>query len=591
MHFFENRMNKAQKALIKKIFLPLLSIFIVTSNSGCSSDDASETKKVNPNYLTNDSSFSKLDTINLRKKASFYLKDGKIDSAVKYYAELGNRKYVDLDYFGAIIFWKKAAELSEKLNIKLFTAQIENNLGAAYNALGYSKTSTFFFTKAKKIYDEENIKDQNYWIMHINIGVCYMDLQMLDEAKKYFKIVVGNEDDYIQFLYHLNMTKLSGLEKDSDNFYYHNAQSEKLLPKFELYRNVWETILLEFAADLFDLEKANEILNTYQQYYTKKPLYVKLLLNRLKWKNEKELFEPERKILNYESKIIEENDLYQTDLYYEIVSNYFLSKKDFLKYSYFVKKSIESKDKLREQRNNQSLEDYKSEATANDLRRKNQILEVKNQLNQRNVHFQKIVLIFFIILSISLLILLLLGLKYFKKSRKLKQLELEGINATLKLKQLSENALKNKVGVQELRINEIMLNISKIAVLKSQIDQFIKSSSNLNISDEWTREIKLLKLNMDSFFTNYRELAVVSYTNTLDSASIEKLKKRFLKITDKDIQVIQLILNNFTSKEIAILLSKSEKSIEYYRRQLRLKLGLNKEDAIEKFIFEEIKNL
>lgn len=584
-------MKIAQIYLINKVISYFLfsSIFIIFSS--CNSKGEQKIKDTNFNSFKKENELKKLDTIVLRKKALSFIKNGDIDLAAKCYSEIGNRKYTELDYIGSIKNWNKTAELSEKLNIKLNTAQIENNLGAAYNALGYSKTSSYFFIKAKKVYDEENIKDRNYWIMHINIGVCYMDLNMLDEAKKYFKIVVGNEDDYIQFLYHLNMTKLSGLEKDVVNFYYHNAQSGKLLPKFELYRNVWETILLEFAADLFDLEKANEILNTYQQYYTKKPLYVKLLLNRLKWKNEKELFEPERKILNYESKIIEENDLYQTDLYYEIVANYFLYKKDFVKYSYAVKKSIESKDKLREQRNNQSLEDYKSEASANDLRRKNQILEVKNQLNERSVDYQKTILIFFIILSFSLLILLLLGLKYFKKSRKLKQLELEGINAALKFKQLSENILMNKVGMQEMQINEIMLNISKIAVLKSQIDQFIKSSSKMNLSDEWTREIKLLKLNMDSFFTNYRELAVVSYTNTLDYSSLESLKKSFPTLTEKDFQVIQLILNNFTSKEIAILLSKSEKSIEYYRRQLRLKLGLKKEDDIEQFIISELKFL
>ena len=584
-------MKIAQIYLINKAISYFLfsSIFIIFS--ACNSKGEQKIKDTNFNSIKKENELKKLDTIVLRKKALSFIKNGDIDLAAKCYSEIGNRKYTELDYIGSIKNWSKTAELSEKLNIKLNTAQIENNLGAAYNALGYSKTSSYFFIKAKKVYDEENIKDRNYWIMHINIGVCYMDLNMLDEAKKYFKIVVGNEDDYIRFLYHLNMTKLSGLEKDVINFYYHNAQSGKLLPKFELYRNVWETILLEFAADLFDLEKANEILNTYQQYYTKKPLYVKLLLNRLKWKNEKELFEPASKILNYESKIIEDNDLYQTDLYYEIVANYFLYKKDFVKYSYAVKKSIESKDKLREQRNNQSLEDYKSEASANDLRRKNQILEVRNQLNERSVDYQKTILIFFIVLSFSLLILLLLGLKYFKKSRKLKQLELEGINAALKFKQLSENTLMNKVGMQEMQINEIMLNISKIAVLKSQIDQFIKSSSKMNISDEWTREIKLLKLNMDSFFTNYRELAVVSYTNTLDYSSLEKLKKSFPTLTEKDFQVIQLILNNFTSKEIAILLSKSEKSIEYYRRQLRVKLGLKKEDDIEQFIISELKFL
>ncbi|MEY3199137.1 MAG: hypothetical protein RJA13_1095 [Bacteroidota bacterium] len=584
-------MKKAQKYLINKVILYFLfsSIFIIFS--ACNSKGEQKIKDTNFNLFKRENELRKLDTIVLRKKALSFVKNGDIDLAVKCYSEIGNKKYAELDYIGSIEVWTKGAELSEKLNNKLNTAQFQNNLGAAYNALGYSKTSSYFFIKAKKVYDEENIKDQNYWTMHINIGVCYMDLNMLDEARKYFKIVLGIEDDYIQFLYHLNMTKLSGLEKDRDDFYFHSAQSEKLLPKFEIFRNVWETILLEFAVDLFDLEKANEVLNSYQQNYAKKPLYIKLLLNRLKWKNEKELFEPVSEILNYESKIIEDNDLYQTNLYYEIVANYFLLKKDFVKYSYAVKKSNESKDKLREQSNNQSLEDYKLETSANDLRRKNQILEVKNQLNQRNVHYQKIVLIFFILLSFSLLILLLLGFKYFKKSRKLKQLELEGINAALKLKELSENILMNKVGMQEMQINEIMLNISKIAVLKSQIDQFIKSSSKMNISDEWTREIKLLKLNMDSFFNNYRELAVVSYTNTLDYSSIEKLKKRFPTLTEKDFQVIQLILNNFTSKEIAILLSKSEKSIEYYRRQLRLKLGLKKEDDIEQFIISELKSV
>jgi DNA-binding CsgD family transcriptional regulator len=584
-------MRIAQKLLVKKVLLYFLFSSIFIHFSSCTSKEERKIRNSDFNSFKIQNEFNQLDTIVLRKKALSFIKNGDIDLAVKCFSGIGNRKYTELDYFGSIKAWTKAAELSEKLNIKLNTAQIENNLGAAYNALGYSKTSSYFFIKAKKVYDEENIKDQNYWVMHINIGVCYMDLNMLDEAKKYFGTVAGIEDDYIQFLYHLNMTKLSGLEKDREDFYFHSVQSKKFLPKFELFRNVWETIFLEFAADLYDFENANKILNTYQQNYSKKPLYVKLLLNRLKWKNEKELFEPANNFLSYESKIIVDNDLYQTDLYYEIVADYFLSKQDFVKYSYAVKKSIESKDKLREQRNNQSLEDYKSEATANDLRRKNQILEVKNQLNQRNVHYQKIVLIFFIILSISLLILLLLGLKYFKKSRKLKQLELEGINAALKFKQLSENALKDKVGIQEIRINEIMLNISKIAVLKSQIDQFIKSSSNMNISDEWTREIKLLKLNMDSFFTNYRELAVVSYTNTLDYSSIEKLKRVFPTLTEKDTQVIQLILNNFTSKEIAILLSKSEKSIEYYRRQLRLKLGLKKEDDIEQFIISELKAL
>ena len=193
-------MRIAQKLLVKKVLLYFLFSSIFIHFSSCTSKEERKIRNSDFNSFKIQNEFNQLDTIVLRKKALSFIKNGDIDLAVKCFSGIGNRKYTELDYFGSIKAWTKAAELSEKLNIKLNTAQIENNLGAAYNALGYSKTSSYFFIKAKKVYDEENIKDQNYWVMHINIGVCYMDLNMLDEAKKYFGTVAGIEDDYIQFL-------------------------------------------------------------------------------------------------------------------------------------------------------------------------------------------------------------------------------------------------------------------------------------------------------------------------------------------------------------------------------------------------------
>lgn len=53
-----------------------------------------------------------------------------------------------------------------------------------------------------------------------------------------------------------------------------------------------------------------------------------------------------------------------------------------------------------------------------------------------------------------------------------------------------------------------------------------------------------------------------------------QLKKRYRVLTNKELMVLTLILSNYTSSEMALLLDRSLKNIEYQRTQIRKKLAI-----------------
>jgi DNA-binding CsgD family transcriptional regulator len=50
-------------------------------------------------------------------------------------------------------------------------------------------------------------------------------------------------------------------------------------------------------------------------------------------------------------------------------------------------------------------------------------------------------------------------------------------------------------------------------------------------------------------------------------------------------------MNSYSSKEIGILLNKSEKAIEYSRKNIRLKLGVDGTTPIDVFVRQALKTL
>jgi DNA-binding NarL/FixJ family response regulator len=130
-------------------------------------------------------------------------------------------------------------------------------------------------------------------------------------------------------------------------------------------------------------------------------------------------------------------------------------------------------------------------------------------------------------------------------------------------------------------LNENKLLREENEKLKKQLEN-IADEKDPNYNEKET--LKKLKLCLNSFFDNYRELTQIMQKKLNVDKIISYVNINFPEITEKEKRVIEYITLHFTTKEIALLMDKSEKSIEYYRSQIRKKMNLGSNSSLEEFI-------
>jgi DNA-binding CsgD family transcriptional regulator len=119
------------------------------------------------------------------------------------------------------------------------------------------------------------------------------------------------------------------------------------------------------------------------------------------------------------------------------------------------------------------------------------------------------------------------------------------------------------------------------------MEEFVASMNELPSNGIEKDLAKQAKINTDAFFNNYIDLAILA--SQKDDNDFAEIKSKYQHIlTENEMNVLLLILNDYTTKEIAILLSKSEKGIEYSRKNIRLKLTIPKETSINQFVLEDL---
>jgi PAS domain S-box-containing protein len=133
--------------------------------------------------------------------------------------------------------------------------------------------------------------------------------------------------------------------------------------------------------------------------------------------------------------------------------------------------------------------------------------------------------------------------------------ELEDLNAALRvlLKQREED--KNELE-QKVLSNVKLLILPYIEKLKSRID--LKGSSYVNILE-----------------SNLREIV---------SPFAQKLSVKYLNLTNREVQIANLIKEGKTTKEIAALLNVSESAVNVYRYHIRRKLSLTKKHNLRSYL-------
>jgi DNA-binding CsgD family transcriptional regulator/uncharacterized protein (UPF0333 family) len=192
------------------------------------------------------------------------------------------------------------------------------------------------------------------------------------------------------------------------------------------------------------------------------------------------------------------------------------------------------------------------------------------------------------LVGLIIVLLTVVFILYYKNSQKdkhLKEAEIIIKNHLLQQSLIEQQKLQENLRQGEERLQEIMGNINKIAVLKKQIENFMDELEQHVLMKEQKSRFKKAKVNIDAFFSNYAELAVIAAFKDNDIARFQQFNTHFSEVLNEhEMQVLLLVYNQFTTKEIGVLLSKSDKGIEYTRTQIRRKLNIPAEVSLNEFL-------
>lgn len=518
--------------------------------------------------------------------------DIKIDSTklesnntLKKLFEQGIEEYSNYNYNKAINTWKSVLKKADVKKDSSIIIKTNINIGSGYNALGYHKTALNYFLKTDKIFKEYKFKNEPYWANHINIGVCYMSLEQYDLSKSYFDKTI-DYNKYIVFLKKLNLAKWYANQNKQDVFLEYQLDIEKRIKEFPMYNDIWNELQLDFFIKWNNLSKTEELIDKLVLNYDKQNLYLKLLINQGYLFVYNKPFESKTILLSYRSEVKKSNDLYLSSLYYSVLKELFYKLKDLPQFYYFSNLWNEVNEDLHKEKNMLYVEDFKLAQELEELKDKYLAVQLKNQLIQNQLSISNIKFNLSIIIIVLGLGIIFLIIRDHKKNKEIHSLSIIQSQNELLKKEFERVELSTSLKETAEELNTSILNIKKVALLKKQLENIVDEKSP-NYNEKET--LRKLKLCLNSFFDNYRELTQMMQKKLNVDQIIEFVKTQFPEINEKELKVVEYIALHFTTKEIALLMEKSEKSVEYYRSQIRKKLNLKANKTLEEYLNALIK--
>ncbi len=501
--------------------------------------------------------------------------------------EKGNLHYSLLNIDSAKYYWDKALVYAENKHDLQNAANLNSNLGAYYLQNGYLETAIHHFLTARKIKEKLKILDENYWSIHLNIGVANMSLNQLGRALHYFNSIPTHQFKNLKFLVYLNKAKLAALKKKENLFYYNMDLAKKQLSFNSFYSNIFDEVYLEFSLDFKNTNRIKDIFKKLAPKYTDQPLYIKILLQHASILISGKTINNEVITKDFDFEVKQANNLYTSLAFNYMLTSYYKVKNNFKLQAFYLENGNRLVEKINISEAKTALNDYFLVLTKNKLSFENEQLKTANELKTLKIKNQRYLTIFLFLAILSLLILGWFIVKYYRKSQLEKEKDVTYMQLNLEQQITERQRLQKLVQNQEFKIKEILTNVSKIAILKKQMEEFVASMNELPSNGIEKDLAKQAKINTDAFFNNYIDLAILA--SQKDDNDFAEIKSKYQHIlTENEMNVLLLILNDYTTKEIAILLSKSEKGIEYSRKNIRLKLTIPKETSINQFVLEDL---
>lgn len=502
------------------------------------------------------------------------------NSTLKKLFEKGIEEYRSYEYNNAITIWKSVLKKADPKKDSSIVIKATINIGSSYNALGYHKTALNYFIKSDKIFKSSKIKNEPYWANHINIGVCYMSLEQYDLAKKYFDKTM-DYNNYIVFLKKLNLAKWHAVQDQQAEFLNYQTQIEQAVIAFPMYIDIWNELQLDFFIKWKNAPKVKELIDKLTLSYKQQNLYLKLLINKGNLLVYNKPIDSKEILLSQFNNVSSSSDLYLKDLYFEVLRECYYKSKNLEQFYYYNNLWDQNKDALNKEKNMLYVEDFKAAQESEELKEKISEVQLKNQLIQNKLSKSTIIYWFLIVVIIMGSGIIFLLVRNYKKNKEIHSLSIIQSQNELLKKEFEKLELTENLKETAEELNTSILNIKKVALLKKQLENIVDETSP-NYNEKET--LKKLKLCLNSFFDNYRELTQIMQKKLNVDKIVNFIKKEHPEITEKELKVIEYITLQFTSKEIALLMDKSEKSVEYYRTQIRKKIKLNSSNTLEEYL-------
>lgn len=506
------------------------------------------------------------------------------NSTLKNLFKKGIEEYSKYNYNKAIITWKSVLKNADIKKDSILIIKSTVNIGSSYNALGYHKTALNYFLKSDKIFKGYQIKNENYWANFLNIGVCYMSLEQYDLAKNYFD-KTKNFNDYIIFLKKLNLAKWYALQNKQTEFLKYQPEIDKIVGSFPMYIDIWNELQLDFFIKWNNKIKAKELIDKLKPVFEQQNLYLKLLINKGSLFVYNKTIDTSDQILAYTNEVLSSNDLYLFDLYYSVLKEQYYNAKNLEKFYYYSNLWIKNNDALNKEKNMLYVEDFKAAQEFEELKEKFTEVQLRNELIQNQLAKSTIMFRYSMVIIMMALGIIFLMYRNYKKNKEIHSLSVIQVQNELLKKEFEKIELKENLKETAEELNATIVNIKKVALLKKQLETII-DDKNINYNEKET--LKKLKVCLNSFFDNYRELTLIMQKKLNVDKIVDYIKKDHPEISDKEIRVIEYIALQFTTKEIALLMGKSEKSIEYYRSQIRKKLHLTNSSTLEEYLNAQV---
>lgn len=482
----------------------------------------------------------------------------------------------------SILNWKNGLQYAPATNDEIHSS-LFSNLGSAYMFKGYQRTAISYFLEARRIFDKSNTQSDNSWINYLNIGVCYMELSDFETAYTYFNGIPYSGNKVLDFIVPLNFAKLYGLQSDKKNFSKYIAIAIRNQDNIPFYKPILKEVHLEFTEKLGSNLELQRVFTQYKQDFKRLNTTFDLSL----WKASIKLGRPLGSLDDLEElqESINNADYYLLISYYKVLSEFYESKNDY-KNALVAKGLMEFCENKSEQKDAMDkLYDFTLLAKRNELQKalineqqRNSVQEIK--LRNRSIILYFLLTIFILLISTSILIF-----NNQRRKNKLNKNKLIIQDLELKLTKEKQNKLENTLEFTDRKLYSILETVGKIAILKKQLDDFfLIMEKKPDLEKEAKSLVKEAKLDFNLFFNNYQDLAVLSNLKRTESSKVELIKEKYPMLKENEFRLILMIIQNYTSKEMALLLSCSEKNIEYYRSQIRKKLEIPKDQLIHEFI-------